>query len=54
MRTLKMKVNLDIVNDAVKSLIQNPDQIITIDANFFIIPNRDAQIVETACIPNIL
>jgi len=39
-----MKVSVEKVNAAVVSLIQNPNQIITIDANFFILPNRDAQI----------
>lgn len=35
-----MKINLDYPNPALISIIQNPDQIITLDANFLIPPDR--------------
>lgn len=35
-----MDVKVDKVNEAFLSLMQNPNQLITLDANFFLLPNR--------------
>ena len=35
-----MDIKVDKVNEAFLSLVQNPNQLITLDANFFLLPNR--------------
>ena len=35
-----MDVKVDKVNEAFLSLMQNPNQLVTFDANFFLLPNR--------------